>query len=59
MLPRGFLAIQIFRQFGSIGSVQNVLCLLILQFNQACNIDHIRWYDRQRFILDVDTAIFV
>ena len=21
--------------------------------------DHIRWYDRQRFILDVETAIFV
>ena len=31
--------------------------MLMLQRNQACNTDHIRLYDKQRFILDVD--IFV
>ena len=33
--------------------------MLILQCNQAFNTDHIKWYDRQRFTLDVETAIFI
>ena len=59
MLPRGFLAIQISRQYGSISSVQNAFAImLMLQCNQACNTDHIRWYDKGS-ILDIATTTFV
>ena len=36
-----------------------IVFMLMPQCNQACNTFHVTWHERQRFILDVETAIFV
>ena len=36
-----------------------IVFMLMPLCNQACNTAHVTWYERQRFLLDVDTTTFV